>query len=559
MKYIKQKYQKVVKNFNYLIKKNFLKLQSTIDINVFNKFKTIKHLNYLIKNTFKYLNYLIKKTLFKHRNKTNNIFINNFKVSKFKVAKSNISNFNKYLIGLIALLFLYLFYLSIPTLYNKTWVQNTIENKLINEFKINFSISSEISYEILPSPHFTIKNVKIINNSVDAPKELAEIKKLKIFISQKNLFDKDRLKIKRVLIDKANFSIQKSDFSYFNEFNKKKFSNKKINIRNSNIFFKNDDNETISIIKIPKSLIFYNEIKSRNQVNIIGEIFNIPFVLNLDKKIMSSQNISELDINAKKLKLKINNKSQNNFNKIIDGLNIFSITNSKLITKYKFENNLMSFESENSKIKNSDISYKGKLNMKPFSFIANIDLEKINLIKFFDINSIFLEIVKSKMLFNENVSTNISLNIDNNIDSKLFDSSKIVFNISNGKIDFNYSELINNKIGKLIIDESNLYLKDDELIAYSEMSIKIKDSEKFFSLFQTPKKARKPIEKIFIRMEYNFFQDQIKVFNFKIDTIEPSDEVKSLINSFNGEKNNNLNNFIIGKSLFNRFFLAYDG
>ena len=248
MKYIKQKYQKVVKNFNYLIKKNFLKLQSTIDINVFNKFKTIKHLNYLIKNTFKYLNYLIKKTLFKHRNKTNNIFINNFKVSKFKVAKSNISNFNKYLIGLIALLFLYLFYLSIPTLYNKTWVQNTIENKLINEFKINFSISSEISYEILPSPHFTIKNVKIINNSVDAPKELAEIKKLKIFISQKNLFDKDRLKIKRVLIDKANFSIQKSDFSYFNEFNKKKFSNKKINIRNCNIFFKNDDNETISII-----------------------------------------------------------------------------------------------------------------------------------------------------------------------------------------------------------------------------------------------------------------------------------------------------------------------
>ena len=58
----------------------------------------------------------------------------------------------------------------------------------------------------------------------------------------------------------------------------------------------------------------------------------------------------------------------------------------------------------------------------------------------FDINSIFLEIVKSKMLFNENVSTNISLNIDNNIDSKLFDSSKIIFNISNGKIDFNYSE-----------------------------------------------------------------------------------------------------------------------
>jgi len=559
MKYIKQNYQKVVKYFNYLIKKTSLKLHNNI-INVsVNKFKAIKHLNYLIKNAFKYLNYLIKKTLFKHRNKTNNIFVNKFKASKFKIAKSNISNFNRYLIGLIALLFFYLFYLSIPTLYDKTWVQNSIEEKLNNEYKINFSISSEISYEILPSPHFTVRNVKIINNSIDTPKDLSEIKKLKIFISQKNLFYKDKMKIKRILIDKANFSIQRYDFKYFNEFIKNKFSNKKINIRNSNIFFKNDDNETISIIKIPKSLIFYNEIKSRNQVKIIGETFKIPFVLNLNKKIESSQDISELDINIKKLKLKMINISENNFDEIIDGLNIFSISNSKLITKYKLENDLIFFESENSKVKNSDISYKGKMNMKPFSLIANIDLEKMNLLKYFDTNSLFLELVRSKLLFNENVSANISVNIDDTTNSKLFDSSKIIFSINNGKINFNYSELINDKMGKLVIDESNLYLQDDELIAYSKMSIKIEDSEKFYSFLQTPRNFRKPIEKIFIRMEYNFFENQIKLLNFKIDNIEPSEKIKILIKSFNREENNNIKNFIMGKNLFNKFFTAYDG
>ena len=99
----------------------------------------------------KYFNYLIKKTLFKHKNKTNNIF----------TTKLQISNFNKYIVALVSLLFFYIFYLSIPTIYDKSWVQNTIEKKLLQEFKLNFSTSSKVSYDILPSPHFKIENVKI--------------------------------------------------------------------------------------------------------------------------------------------------------------------------------------------------------------------------------------------------------------------------------------------------------------------------------------------------------------------------------------------------------------
>ena len=53
-----------------------------------------------MKQIIKNFNNLIKKTIFKVQNKTNN----NFKIS----------NFNKYLITFIALLFFYLFYLLIP-------------------------------------------------------------------------------------------------------------------------------------------------------------------------------------------------------------------------------------------------------------------------------------------------------------------------------------------------------------------------------------------------------------------------------------------------------------
>ena len=166
MKNIKKKFNIFIKWFKFLIKKTLLKY--------LNKINNI----YLI--SIQHLKFLITKTLLKHLNKTKYIFTN----------KSKVSNFNIYLISLIGLLFIYLFYLSIPALYDKSWVQNTIQSKLSSEFKVNFSISSEISYEILPYPHFTIKNIKILNDNVENPKELAEIKKLKIFISQKNFFNK---------------------------------------------------------------------------------------------------------------------------------------------------------------------------------------------------------------------------------------------------------------------------------------------------------------------------------------------------------------------------------
>ena len=69
-----------------------------------------------MKQIVKNFNNLIKKTIFKVKNKTNNKFI--------------ISNFNKFLITFISVLFLYIFYLLIPILYDKDWVKDNIENKL---------------------------------------------------------------------------------------------------------------------------------------------------------------------------------------------------------------------------------------------------------------------------------------------------------------------------------------------------------------------------------------------------------------------------------------------
>ena len=79
-----------------------------------------------MKQIVKNFNNLIKKTIFKLENKTNN---------KFQV-----SAFNKYVITIISILFIYIFYSLIPLLYDKNWLQNKIISKLSDEFNIELTL-----------------------------------------------------------------------------------------------------------------------------------------------------------------------------------------------------------------------------------------------------------------------------------------------------------------------------------------------------------------------------------------------------------------------------------
>ena len=168
-----------------------------------------------MKKIVKNFNNFIKKTIFKVENKTNDKF--------------HVSNFSKYIIAIIVVLFIYIFYLSIPLLYDKNWVQNKIVTKLSAEFNINLSNSFDISYRILPKPHYLIKDTKTT---------LAEIKDLAVYISQNNFFNKDSIRINEVVIEEANFSLLKDNFKTFYKDSENKFSKKKIKINNSNIFLK---------------------------------------------------------------------------------------------------------------------------------------------------------------------------------------------------------------------------------------------------------------------------------------------------------------------------------
>ena len=71
--------------------------------------------------------------------------------------------------------FLYLLYLSIPSLYDTGRVQKVFNEKFLTDFNLNISLSTDISYRILPQPHFLIKDAKLFYDKLTVPHEISNI------------------------------------------------------------------------------------------------------------------------------------------------------------------------------------------------------------------------------------------------------------------------------------------------------------------------------------------------------------------------------------------------
>jgi hypothetical protein len=488
----------------------------------------------IIKN----FNNLAKKTIFKVQNKTNN--------------KLRISSFNKYLITLIGILFLYVFYLLIPLSYDKAWVQINIEKKLINEFKVNISTSADISYRILPAPHFLIKNSKILINDTKNQKSIADVKNLKIFLDQKNLFNKEKMLIKKITIDNANFSLSRNEFKIIKGSINNNFSNKKIKISNSNFFVKDNVDEIITIIKLNRATLFFDDKEQLNLFNLKGSVFGIPFTLDLKGKNNSIIN-KKINLEAKSLKLNIFHELTIENDNSNTGQNIISFLRSSIKTKYEMKEKLITFVSNNSTLNSSKIDYKGELSINPFDLVLNIDLGNYKISQLFNLNFIIEEFFKSEILFNDNLNLDMSILAKTNVLGEIFQSAKIDFNIVNGKINFDNSTFINDKIGLLELKNSNLFIRNNKLIMNTDILIVIKNYKNLFSFLNTNKKLRKEIKNILINLEYDFLSKQIKFNSIKIDNKRVSDQFLNVLEDFND------NNLIKSRRLINQLFNIYEG
>ena len=360
-----------------------------------------------MKKIVKNFNNLVKNTILKVQNKTIN--------------KLRISNFNKFFITFISILFLYTCYLLIPLLYDKNWIKDKIQTKLLSEFKIDLNSIDDISYRILPAPHFLITNSKIISGSSKSKKTIAKIENLKIFLDQVNFFNKEKINITEIIINDANFSLLRNDLKILNNSSNHKFSDKKIKINKSSVFLKNDLDEIITIIEINKANFFFNNKKIQNQFELKGNVFAIPFIFKLKTK---NDLIIEKEFlfKTKTLNLDIFNNHIIKKDKSTTGTNSISFLNSIIDTKYKLIDKNFVLTSKNSKINNSKINYNGELSINPFDLDLHISLDNYKISKLFNFNSILVEFLNSGLLFNENISLNTSLTVYAKRNDDFFDN-----------------------------------------------------------------------------------------------------------------------------------------
>ena len=387
-------------------------------------------------------------------------------------------------------------FFSIPTFYDYKKYNKQIESVINKEFKINLYNLEDISFRFIPSPHLLINKaeVKIRNNEENS---IAELNKIKIFISILDFYRDDRFKIKEMKINKANLYLNATSLKNLITNLKKNIVNK-LSISKSTIFFKDSEDEIILISKIKNINYFIDYVASKKILKVEGNLFdsNYEFKYMIDYKSPHTQHVN---IELKNPNIFIENKLTDKLEQSIknqDGSLVFKFLNKVNTINYNIEKNKINFISEN--LKNSNFDLSGAVNFHPFHFDLIFSLNKINLKQ---LENIFYTVYKNKNPKLENLSGKLKLNFKD-IDNKAIKdgSFDVLFENSNTHIDNAIFRI--NDIADLEIS-SYEYLNNPDQILESQIKIKIKDQERFNRFLFNYKKNKILSKNLFFTYQYN--------------------------------------------------------
>jgi hypothetical protein len=495
----------------------------------------------------------------------NNYIINKFsqiKAIKKKFSKidhlrnkfNQISNFNKFLIFFISTLFLYLFYVSTPSLYDYQRLQNQLTTHLLNEYNLNVNISDKIKYKILPSPHFEVKESTIYSDIESDENKLGEIKNIKIFASIINIYNQDKLKLQDIEIKESIFYLNRENQRFIFNYFKNKNTDKKISIKKSK-FFLMDKDEIISIFPIKDLNFEYNKKLFINEVTLNGKAFNSYFNLNITKDFLENEQLNfilkfpqiNLSIESKMLSQKNKKKDYKVFNKI-------NFIGSEINLVFEVDKNFLIYKSLKSKVFNNEIDFSGIIELHPFYLKSKIILDEINLNKLLNNNESIFRLLSKKTLIHKNFNSKILLDVKKFSKNDIFDSANFSIEVQNGIIKFDESVLISKKIGSLKILSGDLYNSNNKIYLNSKIRIDVQNQKKFYNILQVPKIFRTKIETFTFDFLTNLTLGTTEIVKFKINNIVSKNltqKINNIIKDNNIDINKNFNNWIIFRRLIN--------
>ena len=490
----------------------------------------------------------LNKFLKNINNSINNLLEKNLNKLKFenliKLASSN-----KIILTFVALLIISLSYLVIPSFYSKDQITRELKNKLSKKLNLNFKLSNELNYKLFPRPHFKIKNANIFIEDDN----ISEIKELNIYLSVNNLFSSKNIKINDVTINKANFNLNKKNYIFFTNLLGNKFSDGVLKINNSNIFFKNLENDILFIKKILNMKYYYNAKELRNISYSENEIFNIPYSIEIFKNQKENKIFSTVKINFLKLQLK---NEINFFKDKKIGKTEILFNKLKSLATYKINDKFFSFNYYD-KFENPKFFYKGLFNIKPFYSNVEGKTEELDLSYFLDGNAVVLQLLKTEIFNNKNIEFQANIlakRISNNLN---FMNLNLNSKIKDGLIDLDETSFEWKNFVNLKITDSLLFVKDGELILDGKFNINIGDYNEVYKYLLTPKKFRKKIQTINLNFSYNFDQKSTSFSNIKVDG--KFDQKLNQVMTGLSFKGSNLKNKIYLKNLLNDAIKSYFG
>jgi hypothetical protein len=504
-------------------------------------------LNYLIISFALMLNinFLIKKSnkILLSTNKLIESFFNRLKIlidfkKKKKINLKQIDNKITLGVGLIVILFIS--YFLIPTVYDKNLVKIELEKQILKKYNLEVKFEDDISYRLLPKPHFFSGKITIKhNNSV-----IAESNNSRIFITIKNFFSSKELKIKNLFFKKTEFNIDSNNANFFKQILNSNKSNHNLKFKNSILFYKNEVKDVVLIVDLDNLNFFYND-ELDQQLNANYKIFNIPFDLIVKNDPKKKEIFSK--IKSHKIRLNINNDFDYK-NENINGLLEFKIINKSKLFEYQIIDNSLNF---NSKDKNFD----GNLSFRPFYLKSNLEFNSLDIKKLFKDNSILLNLLNSEILNNQNLNAQIDINFDKIKDANYLKNIVFKMYFEEGNIIIKSSSIDWNNSISIDLNETQLINEKNKLTLVGALTFNFTDIDKFYSFYQVKRNYRKEIKKIKFDFLLNLSEKEIQFDNLKIDGVS-SRKVDNFLNKLNFQKINIFNN-VYFKNLIKQFFANY--
>jgi hypothetical protein len=482
-----------------------------------------------------------------------NKFINS--LLKRNLNKLNATNLKKILINnkvflsIVLLVILFFSYLSLPNIFNKNQISVELKKDLLNKLNLEFNFEKELNYKFLPRPHFIINESSVtLNENI-----ISEINELKIYVSLKNLFSIKNVKIQNVIIKEANFNLNKNNYGLFVKLLDSDFGDIKFEILDSNIFYRNLENDVLFINHIESAKYIYDPKQFKNILYSKNNIFNLPYSIELSNNDEKKKLYSKINIESFGLKLE---------NQILygeelkSGLLEFNKLNSKSIAEYKAGKNYFEFELFD-KAQKSKFSYNGKLNFRPFHSYLEGSLNSIDFSYLFSANAIIIQLLKTEILNNKNIDfkLNISANKIENFDN--FTNIFVNSRVQEGLIDLDQTKFSWKNYVNFSLLDSLIYIKNGKLVLDANSEIDLINLDEIYKFLVTPKNLRKKINKMNINFTYLFDEKTLNINDVKVDGVTDENLLKNLNEIY--LKENSLQNKIYLKKYLNDAIKNYAG